>query len=273
MELARQEASNSLAIYNGKSLLKPEIVHFDQGSCSLFTTRCPNMDRPNEDGILVLDLGSEKILAVADGVGGSKSGKLASKIALEALVEELERSNRTNQGLRHGILNGFESANSAVVGLKQGAGTTLVVAEVTEGTFRAYHAGDSLLLSVGQKGKLKYRTLDHSISGHACESGLVTQKESFRLDNRHLLTNLVGSEGMRIELGPRINLAHSDTLILATDGVSDNLEQFELLDCIRKGRLEDCGELLMHNCLKRMCSQSKTIISKPDDLSFIIYRN
>ena len=64
--------------------------------------------------------------------------------------------------MRSRILDGFEEANEAVLGLGVGAATTLVAAEIEDTRVRSYHVGDSMSLIVGQRGKLKSQSVPHS---------------------------------------------------------------------------------------------------------------
>jgi serine/threonine protein phosphatase PrpC len=77
---------------------------------------------------------------------------------------------------------------------------------------------------------------------------------------------------MRIEVGPAIEMAPHDTLLLATDGLFDNLTVPEIVDTIRKGRLPKIVQLLASTALERMRTPRADHPSKPDDLTFIVYR-
>ncbi len=54
-------------------------------------------------------------------------------------------------------------------------------------------------------------------------------------EERHLVSNVVGTDDMRIELGPPLKLARYDTVLLASDGLLDNLYTDEIVELIRKG--------------------------------------
>ena len=88
----------------------------------------------------------------------------------------------------------------------------------------------------------------------------------------HLVTNAVGTVEMRIEIGPELSLAARDTLLLASDGLSDNLYPAEIVEACRKGELERVAAYLASTCLERMANPQPDHPSKPDDLSFIVYR-
>ena len=77
--------------------------------------------------------------------------------------------------LRGAIINGFESADGAISSLGTGAAATLAVVEVQGHKMRSYHAGDSMVLVTGQRGRIKWQTIPHSPVGYAVEAGLLQQ--------------------------------------------------------------------------------------------------
>jgi serine/threonine protein phosphatase PrpC len=154
--------------------------------------------------------------------------------------------------LRTAILNGIEQANRAVSELGVGAATTLAIVEISGGVARSYHVGDSMILAVGQRGRVKLQTVSHSPVGYAVEAGMLDEAEALHHEDRHLVSNFIGSAEMRIEIGPPLNLAERDTLLLASDGLFDNLYNDEIIERTRKGPLEQVVRSLAGECRQRM---------------------
>ncbi len=250
---------------------EPVGVDAGPGFAWMFSARAPEKESANEDAAVVFapDPG-RAALAVADGVGGHRAGSTASKLAVSSLAERLAEEKPAEETLRTAILDSFERANRAVRDLGVGAATTLAVAEVGAGLLRPYHVGDSEIWVVGQRGKLKLQTLSHSPVGYAVESGLLSEDEALAHEDRHLVSNFVGSEEMRIDIGSTLRLAPRDTVLIGSDGLFDNLTQEEIIATIRSGPLDRAAELLADECQKRM--RAATGISKPDDLTFILFR-
>ena len=144
--------------------------------------------------------------------------------------------------------------------------------EVQDGKMRAYHAGDSMVLVTGQRGRIKWQNIPHSPVGYAVEAGLLDRGDALHHEDLHIVSNLLGLKDMRIELGPPVTLAARDTLILASDGLSDNLHSEEIVESIRKGPLRRAGETLATLGRKRMDSPERDAPSKPDDLTFVLLR-
>jgi len=243
------------------------------GSVAVITARSPAKDTRNEDSVAVIRLDETGVvLALADGVGGLPSGAQASDTALAELARALSRAAADGGGgVREAILDGFENANRAVMAAGSGA-TTLAVCEVRDGRARSYHVGDSLIVLSGQRGKVKMQAIAHSPVGYAVESGLLDADDAMHHEDRHLIDNVIGSSDMRIEIGPEIVLAPRDTLLLASDGLSDNLYPQEIVDRMRRGRLDRAAQGLFDECRSRMREPRPDRPSKPDDLSLIVYR-
>lgn len=252
---------------------EPALVAIGGGQAAFFSSRAPDAERPNEDAaaLLPVDAGS-CVLAVADGLGGAVGGARASEAAVRSLADALAPEARSGSMLRTAILNGFEAANGAVRELAVGAGTTLAVAEVQEDVVRPYHAGDSPILVVGQQGKVKLQTVDHSPVGFAVEAGLLDEEAALHHEDRHIISNFVGGANLRIEMGTALHLSARDTVCLASDGLADNLHVDEIVDCIRAGSLAEAAEALASAARQRMLAPRAKAPSKPDDLTFVLYR-
>ncbi|UCE87643.1 MAG: serine/threonine-protein phosphatase [Deltaproteobacteria bacterium] len=243
------------------------------GRVAVYSARCPDRDGANEDAASVLAIDSERgVLAVADGVGGQAGGENAAEIALRCLKQAVTRTQRSETSLRGAILDACESANHAVMDLGIGAATTLAIAEIAGPTLRPYHVGDSAILVVGQRGKVKLQTISHSPVGYAVESGLIAEHEAMHHDERHLISNAVGAPDMRIEIGSPLRLAPRDTVLLATDGLFDNLAIGEIVDAIRTKPLSVVAEHLAGRVGERMREPAEGEPSKPDDVTFILFR-
>jgi serine/threonine protein phosphatase PrpC len=123
---------------------------------------------------------------------------------------------------------------------------------------------------VGQRGRVKSRTVDHTPTGYAMEAGVMNEREALRHDERHLVFNMVGTSEMRIEIGPSLQLSARDTIVIATDGLFDNLTLESILNRVRKGPLERGVAEVAASARKRMTSGVQP--SKPDDLTVVAYR-
>lgn len=241
---------------------------------SVFSQRSPTKSTPNEDATAVISIDEETaVFAVADGCGGMRGGEQASSVAIHCLAESLSGVSRGSESMggeiRMAILEGIENANRSIQNLRIGAACTLAVAEFHRGVVRTYHVGDSVLLLMSNRGKIRYQSICHSPVGFAVEAGFLEPCQAMHHEERHVVSNIVGDPRMRIEMGPTLEMATRDTLLLASDGLFDNLTTGEVVSGMRTGRLASKLKNLTDLALARMAESTKDLPSKPDDLSVI----
>lgn len=260
-------------IFTDVDLSQSECLAFAGGEAAVLSAKKPEREGPNQDAAALLSLGSSAgVAVVSDGAGGHPGGAEAAAIAVNAVCDAVSAVGEDAHGLREAIINGFESADKAIAALGTGAAATLAVVEIQGKTMRAYHAGDSMVLVTGQRGCIKWLTVPHSPVGYAVEAGLLDRGEALLHEDLHLVSNILGGQDMRIELGATLTLAERDTVVLASDGLSDNLHLDEIVERIRKGPLRRAADELAALGSKRMEAPREGAPSKPDDLTFIAIR-
>ncbi|MCB1214665.1 MAG: serine/threonine-protein phosphatase [Deltaproteobacteria bacterium] len=244
-----------------------------QGTLAFYSSANPLFQEPNQDAASIFVKEPWTVLAVADGVGGSRGGKQAADLAIEILQKGLSQAFKEGGAIRETLLKVFEEANEAILKLGIGAATTLMVVLIEEKEFQTLHVGDSACLLVGGGGKLKFRSVDHSVVGYGQEADLIDQGEVHEHQQRHVLLNCLGSTEMRVDLGPKKELYQRDRLLVASDGLFDNLTETELASILRKGPIKKQAKLLLESCQSRMHTKTKDLgLHKPDDLTFILYK-
>jgi serine/threonine protein phosphatase PrpC len=78
---------------------------------------------------------------------------------------------------------------------------------------------------------------------------------------------------MRIDVGAAVELDLRDTVLVASDGLMDNVHVDEIIEIARKGPLSDAVQGLVDVANQRMQDSDSEHPSKPDDLSLILFRN
>lgn len=246
------------------------------GLIGIYSARAPHKtpEAANEDAAAAFCFpGGAGLLVVADGMGGMPQGDRASGLLVEAIHESLLRSAGSGEkGLREQLIDGIDSANARINALGVGAGSTLAAVEISQDTIRTCHVGDSMILVTGNRGRIRMQTVSHSPVGYAIEAGILDENEAMHHDDRNVVSNVVGLPNMRIELGPALRLAAYDTVLLASDGLFDNLYIEEITGHIRSGPLERAMQRLAAACRERMERPTVGSPSKPDDLTFMLYR-
>jgi serine/threonine protein phosphatase PrpC len=262
-------------LYEDARLEQP-VLHAvgEEGAVAVLSTRSPirSGDEPNQDGALIATLDARRtVLAVADGLGGYVGGADAARTTLAILADALTARDPAVD-VRSTILDAIECANAAIIERGIGSGTTIAVLEIDSGVVRPYHVGDSDVIVTGQRGRVRLQTIAHSPVAYAREAGVLTEAEAMHHAERHLVSNMVGSPSMRIEMGPSMPLRARDTVLLCTDGLADNLYPEEIVNIIRCGPLRESAKALAGLCRDRMSGARPGTASKPDDLTFLAYR-
>jgi len=260
-------------LYTEQDMIAAELQAFCGGRAAVFSTRCPGKETPCEDSAALIPFGpGAGALVVADGLGGAPSGEQASALAVRAIARALGRAGRDGAGLRGAVLNGMEWANRALLDNGLGAATTVAVLALDGAGSRPFHVGDSVVLVVGQRGRIRLQTVPHSPTGYAVEAGFLDDQEAMHHEERHVVSNVVGSPDMHVTMGAARRLAPRDTVLVASDGLTDNLHLEELVEIIRKGPLEEAARRLADVALERMNDAVEGRPSKPDDLTFVLFR-
>ncbi len=262
-------------LYIQLSMLSPESYALAGGSLCVFTCPSPVPRRVNEDSAGVIPCGEERaFFVVADGMGGCPDGQQASKIAVETFELYLRDESNPKTDLDEVVMAAFNEANRRIEKHAEGSGTTVVAGLYDRGTLKTFHCGDSRALLVSERGRIKLRTQDHSPVGYAVESGLLSAEEAMHHHQRHYVSNYMGSSEMKVDVSPAVKMLPRDTLILASDGLFDNLMDKEVVWEIKARNIRRATQRLIdvsHDRMKRGGKIGKA--SKPDDLTLLMFRS
>lgn len=198
---------------------------------------------------------------VCDGMGGAgKFGDLASQIAKDAVKERLhtyfskitaeDTENLNDDAIKNELINCLNCANEKIFNesltKKDNMGTTIVLAVVYKNSLHVVHVGDSRAYLINEKA-VKQVTRDHSVVEELVKSGKITTEEAKKFPQKNVITRALGiEEDIDVEYN-RISLKENDNIILCTDGLSNYVENEELLSYFRKHKgNEFVGELIKH---------------------------
>ncbi len=187
--------------------------------------------RQDEDAFLV---DSENgLFAVADGVGGSRAGDVASRLAVDT-AERIEREARgdgSGEAAEALIRRMFESGHRAIMARASSdpkvseMATTLVLLRCDGARAWIAHAGDSRVYR-WRDACLERLSRDHSFAEElerAAGVG-VRQKSPFG----HVLTRCLGREGAWEPEVKEIDVRAGDRILLCCDGLTDMVDETEL---------------------------------------------
>jgi len=246
----------------------PESRPLGRGICAAFTRSSPARPETNEDALAVVSLGRDvTLLAVADGCGGMPAGDRASRTVIEAITDRVLHGPDTD--LVAGVLDGFDRANAALSNLRLGAGSTLTAALIRGDEARIFYAGDSPALITGQRGAVRFAALPHSLVGYGVEAGLLTEAQAADRDDSGVVLNVLGFPDMFVHVGPPVRLRPMDTLVVASDALSDNLPVARVCELCRTGPAATALGALARETHDVMTEDPQ---GHPDDLTMLLYR-
>ena len=102
-------------IVAGTDCLEPHTLPFLQGRVALFSAQAPGKTTGNEDAAALISIDRQSgLIVVADGLGGHADGALASRMAIDALVDAT-RDVVAGGGLREAVLRGIDAAEEFIL--------------------------------------------------------------------------------------------------------------------------------------------------------------
>jgi len=164
------------------------------------------------------------LFALADGVGGGDAGEVASRLAVETVLQDFRRS---AAGVPHSVLlpRLVQQANLRVfeTGMATGPGgsnmaTTLVACALRYDRVVVSHVGDSRCYRI-RHGHAEALTRDHTVAGEHMRLGLITAGEASSAETRHVLSRSLGP-AMIVAVETRdYQLIPGDVLVQCSDGL------------------------------------------------------
>ncbi len=192
----------------------------------------------NQDSYQIEQLDRSSLLCVVcDGMGGAKSGNVASALAVDVFIQEIRRSWKaglelwqTDQILRSAV----KLANFTVFDQAQqfeefnGMGTTLVAALLQGKQATVINVGDSRAYGINGEG-IRRITRDHSLVQMMLERGELTPEQARTYPGKNLITRAIGTEPMVESDLYHVPMERGDSLLLCSDGLSNMMDDQEIL--------------------------------------------
>jgi protein phosphatase len=201
----------------------------------------------NEDSLITLQLAGMCDLqcapglgffAIADGVGGSASGEIASKTAVSRLAQgamqqifapELSGTPLSLDEISKRLHQMVLEANQAIIDLRNQAnmgdlGSTLTAVIVSGTQAVVANDGDSRTYRLSQ-GKLTQITQDHSMVARLLEQGLIQPEEVYVHQQRNVIYRSLGSrQDLEVDLFS-LDLEPGERLMLCSDGIWEMIHE------------------------------------------------
>ena len=221
----------------------------------------PGLRRPNnEDSAYV----GERLLVVADGMGGVDFGEVASAIATHALTY-LDRC-VSPQGPEHDLAAAVEFAEFRLGAAVQrspelaGMGTTLTALLLDDDLLALAHVGDSRAYRV-RDGVLEQITRDHTFVQMLVEMGDLTPEAAEHHPQRHVVVKALQGNGDAVTADVLVGPARpGDRWLLCSDGLSDYVEQATIASALADPRTDGAVGALVAAALEAGAPDNVTCV-------------
>ena len=225
----------------------------------------------NQDAFRIEELDRHTVLAVVcDGMGGAKSGNIASKLAIDVFVDEVARTYKPSMGREQTeqlLQNAVKLANFTVYDQARqfeefaGMGTTLVAALVSGKTASVINVGDSRCYHI-TRDDIRRVTVDHSVVQLMVDRGELTAEEARTYPGRNFITRAVGTEPTVESDLFAVRLERGDALLLSSDGLHNEVDDQEILFEVVHGVNND-------NCCQRLL-EIANMRGAPDNVTCVL---
>lgn len=224
----------------------------------------------NQDTYQVVPLDKNTVLCVVcDGMGGAKSGNVASTLAADVFTQEVKRSWKPDmdpEWLNQMLEGAVKLANFTVFDqAKQfedfnGMGTTLVALLLQGKKATFVNVGDSRAYMIDKDG-IKQVTTDHSLVQMMIARGELTPEKAKHYPGKNLITRAIGTEPQVICDIFHRRVEKGSSILLCTDGLSNLIDDQEILFEVAHGQdKEHCCERLLEIAKKRGAPDNVTSV-------------
>ena len=224
----------------------------------------------NQDAYDIQQLDRNTLLCVVcDGMGGAKSGNIASSLAVDVFSQEIQRTwtpnmewDKADQMMKSAVkLANFTVYDQARQFEEfEGMGTTLVAALIRGRKISVVNVGDSRAYRISQNG-IRQITKDHSVVQMMVDRGELTPEAAKRYPGKNLITRAVGTESSVVCDVFRQELNRGDFLLLCSDGLSNLMDDQEILfEVVHGVNKERCCKRLLDIAVSRGCPDNFTCV-------------
>ena len=227
--------------------------------------------KQNQDSYHIEQIDKNTLLGiVCDGMGGAKSGNIASTLAVDVFVQEIRRcykSSMDQEKIDQMLMSAAKLANFTVYDQSlqieefDGMGTTLVAVLIKGKKATVINVGDSGAYGIDADG-IHQITKDHSLVQMMVDRGELTPERAKTYPGKNFITRAIGTEPIIISDLFHRNLAKGDFILLCSDGLSNMMDDQEILFEV------------VHGVNKQHCCQRLLNIAKnrgaPDNVTSVL---
>ena len=226
--------------------------------------------KQNQDTYKTVQLDKNTLLCVVcDGMGGARSGNVASQLAADVFCREVENSwlpgqnrDKTSQILQAAV----KTANITVFDQSrqieefEGMGTTLVAALIRGKSATIANVGDSRCYAINEDG-ISQVSKDHSLVQLMVDRGDLTPETAKTYPGKNLITRAIGTEPIVMCDLFHHELSKGDFLLLCSDGLSNMMDDQEILfEVVHGVNKKQCCKRLLNIAVGRGAPDNVTSV-------------
>lgn len=191
-----------------------------------------------------------RFFIVADGMGGHAGGQEASQIATQTIYKYLDEYWNSPEPSSALLEKAFFEANQAIIQdqskhpERSDMGTTGVVVIFRDDQQWIAHIGDSRLYRL-RGANLEQLTEDHTWVARAMKAGDLSAEQARVHPWRHVLSQCLGRKDLRQIDVQRVDIQAEDTLLLCSDGLTEELSDQLITTHLRTNPFEKTPEVLV----------------------------
>jgi len=226
------------------------------------------------------DATSSVFAIVADGIGGHRAGEIAAEIAVDTISHAVTASDASQpqETLKEAIIQASENIRHQATSdeARQGMGSTCACVWVIGDKLYTASVGDSRVYLI-RDGAIRQLTTDHTWIQEAIEHGILKPEQARGHPRAHVIRRYLGSKtavqpDLRLRLSPDEDDEHTldnqgtqllpgDMLFLCSDGLTDLVEDSEILAAIQGDKMEKALNQLVNLANERGGHDNITIVS------------
>lgn len=209
-----------------------------------------NYRNVNEDSVGYYKDDTIGIYVVADGMGGHNAGEIASKLAVDSVVEYLKNKDFTEDN-KVSLEKAIKQANKFIYNRAKndislsGMGTTVTVCYIDKSKMIVGNVGDSRCYVIDKDNQIVKITKDHSLVQQLIDDGSITEQEAAFHPNKNIITRALGTNPSVIVDTFEVDLKNIKKVILCTDGLTNDVTPEQICDIIIKNNCNDASKLLI----------------------------
>ncbi|HZU26405.1 MAG TPA: protein phosphatase 2C domain-containing protein [Bryobacteraceae bacterium] len=190
------------------------------------------------------------LFALADGVGGHEAGEVASRTAVDTVLDRFRRA-PAGEALSSVVKRAVQAANEQVYAgshngpVRVNMATTLVVCALRFDRALVAHVGDSRCYRI-RAGQATLLTRDHTLVNEQVRLGVLSSTEAAEAPTRHVLSRSLGAD-MFVNVDAADHpVLPGDVLVLCSDGLYGAVTENDIAAAAAAGMaLERAAERLV----------------------------